>query len=133
MAETSEGPGDSNAWTFGSKWTTLLLTLLVASFPIILVKFGPALVLRLGSTLGYYLRKKSAGRRAQILELVEADEQEFIAKGGQKSNSDGESENVVAGTARNGQKDAEWDGIVGFFHPFWYGISSFWHGYTDQN
>jgi alpha-1,2-mannosyltransferase len=41
-----------------------------------------------------------------------------------RGNSDEEWENIesfAVGTAKNGEKaDREWDGIVGFFHPFWY-------------
>lgn len=87
-----------------------------------LMILGPKLLFRVGSTFGYYLRKKTAGRKAQILELVEAEEKEFQEEGGEPRDSD-EWENVEAyavGSAKNGEKaDKEWDGVVGFFHPFW--------------
>lgn len=83
---------------------------------------GPKLLFKVGSMFGYYLRKKTAGRKAQILELVDADEKEFKEEGGERRDSD-EWENVEAyavGSSKNGEKaDKEWDGIVGFFHPFW--------------
>ncbi|EAQ84030.1 hypothetical protein CHGG_10434 [Chaetomium globosum CBS 148.51] len=83
-----------------------------------------------GSFLGWYLRKKTEGRRCHILELVESDEKEY--RESRKNNTstsgengeDGEWEKVDAhttGTSKNGDKgsgDDDWDGIVGFFHPF---------------
>lgn len=76
--------------------------------------------------MGYYLRKKTAGRKAQILELVEKDQADWEKSGKEneeRRNSD-EWENVegyAAGTVGNGEKaNREWDGIIGFFHPFWY-------------
>ena len=121
MAGPYKPPGGSGTWTFGSIWITILITLIVAIFPIAAISFGPTLFFKVGSTFGYYLRKKTAGRRAQILELVEAEEKEFLIKGGRRASDDWENvDSYAAGTAKNGGKaDADWDGIVGFFHPFW--------------
>jgi alpha-1,2-mannosyltransferase len=86
----------------------LLISLLLA----------PRIVRAIGGAVGIYLHHKTAGRRAHILERVVSE--------GKKKDSDEEWENVdalAAGTAGNGQPaDREWEGIVGFFHPFWYGI-----------
>ena len=80
-----------------------------------------------GALLGWYLRKRTEGRRCHILEVVEADEKKFREER-RNSTSSGEGgedgwEKVdadVVGTAKNGDKyDDSWDGIVGFFHPFW--------------
>lgn len=74
--------------------------------------------------MGGYLRKKTEGRRGQILELVEKDQKEWEEKVGKEKRDSDEWETVdsyAAATAKNGEKavDAEWEGIVGFFHPFW--------------
>lgn len=121
MTQSYKPPGNSGTWTFGSMWITILITLLVASIPIVAISFGPKLFFKIGSTFGYYLRKKTAGRRAQILELVEADEREFIAKGGRRESDEWETvDSYAAGKVPNREKvDVDWDGIVGFFHPFW--------------
>jgi alpha-1,2-mannosyltransferase len=91
--------------------------------PLTVILLGPKLVFYVGGTFGYYLRKKTAGRKAQILELVESEEAEYTANAENRRDSD-DWENVesyATGTANNGEKaDREWDGIVGFFHPFWY-------------
>ena len=124
MDETCRAPDGSEMWTFGmnQKAWTLLRLLLVASTPLAIMLLGPKLLFKVGRMLGYYLRKKTAGRKAQILELVDADEREFKEEGGEQRDSD-EWENVEAyavGSSKNGEKaDKEWDGIVGFFHPFW--------------
>ncbi|TAQ83417.1 hypothetical protein B7494_g8259 [Chlorociboria aeruginascens] len=110
-------------YTFGlhNRWFTISLALIVGLGPLTLLLGGPKIFGYIGRTIGYYLRKKTAGRRAQILETVDTDEKEFIAKGGERRDSD-EWENVEAyavGSSKNGEKaDKEWDGIVGFFHPF---------------
>lgn len=102
--------------------------------PLIVVLGVPRVVGAVGRSLGYYLRKKTAGRKAQILEKVEADEKEWVAKAEGRRDSD-EWENVEAyatGTAKNGDKgDKEWDGIVGFFHPFWYDRAGYSWPCTD--
>lgn len=85
------------------------------------ISFGPKLFFKLGSAVGYYLKKKTAGRRAQILDLVDADEKEFKAKRGRRASDEWENvDSYVGETTKNKAKeDANWDGIVGFFHPFW--------------
>ncbi|KAL7623706.1 asparagine-linked glycosylation protein [Parahypoxylon ruwenzoriense] len=83
--------------------------------------------LTVGSTLGWYLRKKTEGRRSSIIRATTENESKFreekaAGKDG-SSNSDDESwENIdstTIGTSGNGEKGGrDWDGIVGFFHPF---------------
>lgn len=78
-----------------------------------------------GAFLGWYLRKKTDGRRCHILELVEADEKRYReeSRSSTSSGEDGGWEKVdtdSVGAAGNGDKcDDSFDGIVGFFHPFW--------------
>ncbi|KAL2149680.1 hypothetical protein VTH82DRAFT_8332 [Thermothelomyces myriococcoides] len=109
--------------------STTLTTL--CSAPILALVFFPLLWRAIGSFLGWYLRKKTDGRRCHIIELVEADEKKFnenrrastsSSTSGGESAEDGGWEKVDAyttGAARNGDvSDDDWDGIVGFFHPF---------------
>lgn len=113
--------------------STTLTTL--CSAPILALVFFPLLWRAIGSFLGWYLRKKTDGRRCHIIELVEADEKKFnenrrastsSSTSGGESAEDGGWEKVDAyttGAARNGDvSDDDWDGIVGFFHPFWWVI-----------
>ncbi|KAI1374820.1 glycosyltransferase family 4 protein [Hypoxylon crocopeplum] len=84
--------------------------------------------LTVGSALGWCLRKGTEGRRSLIIRATAENEAKFRetkaqGKDGSTSSSDDESwENIdgsILGTARNGEKgNQDWDGIVGFFHPF---------------
>ncbi|KAG9242356.1 glycosyltransferase family 4 protein [Calycina marina] len=116
MAETCKMPDSSEIWSLGSKWTVIAVTALVAMIPMATFFLGPKIFFKIGSTFGYYLKKKTAGRRAQILELVKSDEKELVARGGGRSSDEWEKVNDEATTAT--KEDADWDGIVGFFHPF---------------
>jgi hypothetical protein len=107
----------------------VLVVSVLACLPLLTVLLGPRIVTAASRTVGWYLRRKTAGRRAQILERVEGDEKALAEDQSARRDSDEEWENVesyAAGTARNGEKaDKEWDGIIGFFHPFWYASLSY--------
>jgi hypothetical protein len=117
-------PDGSPMWTFGLSYRARVLWILmiVASTPITMILLGPMIIRKIGSLFGLYLKKKTAGRKALIQETVETEEKEFKEAGEERRESD-EWESVEAyavGTSKNGEKaDKEWDGIVGFFHPFW--------------
>jgi len=107
----------------------VLILSIVACLPLFTVLLGPRIVAAAGRTVGWYLRRKTAGRRAQILERIEVEEKALAEDQSERRDSDEEWENVesyAAGTAKNGEKaNKEWDGIVGFFHPFWYASLSY--------
>ncbi|KAK2066445.1 hypothetical protein P8C59_000268 [Phyllachora maydis] len=100
---------------------------LLALVPLAWLVFVPAIWRMLGLILGWYLRRKTEGRRAQLRELMDADEKTYeeaakTTKMGSDDDDDDDWENVDAyapGTAKNGGSvEKDWDGIVGFFHPF---------------
>ncbi|KAI0198804.1 glycosyltransferase family 4 protein [Astrocystis sublimbata] len=69
-----------------------------------------ALVRTLGSCAGWYLRRKTDGRRALIIQaILDARQKALLAKSDAKGRP---SEKEPYG------EPEEWDGIVGFFHPF---------------
>ncbi len=85
-----------------------------------------------GSTLGWYLRQRTERQRQYLLTTTAADEKQFVeqqqqqkeAQAGSRDDEDEGWETVEAygaASAGNGEtgKAADWDGIVGFFHPFW--------------
>lgn len=85
------------------------------------------LSLTIGSTFGWCLRKGAEGRRSMIIRVTAENEAKFQETKAQEkdssSSSDDESwENIdssIAGSSGNGEKASrDWDGIVGFFHPF---------------
>jgi alpha-1,2-mannosyltransferase len=128
MAETCRAPDGSQPFSFGMSPNVLAFVVvpILALTPITALLVVPMLWRAIGSMLGWYLRKKTDGRRSHILELVEADQKKYQEENKSRRSSDVEDgwENVDAdavGTAKNGDKgEEEWDGIVGFFHPFWY-------------
>jgi len=87
----------------------------------------------IGTTVGYYLVKKTEGRRERILRVtqeLESSHRAFTANATQttdssSSSSDNEWDKVElrpattkATTGSFETKSPSWDGIVGFFHPF---------------
>lgn len=115
-----------------SKLTSYIVTplvQLVCLTPLAILLVLPLLWRGIWALLGWYLRKRTDGRRCHILELTEADEKKYredrrsSSSSGEGGESDGweEVDASAAGTAKNGGKGGEddWDGIVGFFHPFW--------------
>ncbi|KAL8666188.1 MAG: hypothetical protein Q9202_001695 [Teloschistes flavicans] len=75
------------------------------------------------TTVGWYLRQKTSAQRSLILARVKLEESQLQLRESQVPKSDdGEWEKVeghATGSAPNGQEaDDEWEGIVGFFHPF---------------
>lgn len=95
-------------FSFGMDPKTLAFVVvpLVAFTPLVALVLGPLLWRALGSLLGWYLQKQNDGRRSQLLELAERDKE---SKGQKESEG---------GTKRE-RGGKEFDGFIGFFHPFW--------------
>lgn len=80
--------------------------------------------LLLQAVVGWYLRRRTTSRKITILARVKLEEAQYQLSASQSHKSDdGEWEKVekhTAGSAKNGgEADDEWEGIIGFFHPFW--------------
>lgn len=102
----------------------ICITAVVAFAPLAVLLFGSAIVQILGETVGWHLKKKTAGKREYILNRV-IEEQEALAKDtkqrGRRESDEGweRVDGYAAGEAINGDVvDKDWEGIVGFFHPF---------------
>ncbi|KAL8758804.1 MAG: hypothetical protein Q9199_001215 [Rusavskia elegans] len=79
--------------------------------------------LLLQAVVGWYLRRRTTSRKITILARVKLEEAQYQLSASQSHKSDdGEWEKVekhTAGSAKNGgEADDEWEGIIGFFHPF---------------
>ncbi|KAI8956941.1 glycosyltransferase family 4 protein [Daldinia sp. FL1419] len=83
--------------------------------------------LTVGSAIGWCLRRSSEGRRSLLIRTTAESEARFKEakaqrKDGNASSDDESWENIdgsTAGSSGNGEKgDRDWDGIIGFFHPF---------------
>ncbi|KAK0613750.1 hypothetical protein B0T14DRAFT_284298 [Immersiella caudata] len=97
------------------------LALVVAlALPLLRYIVGPIFIRIVGTILGWYLRKKTAGRRWAINTSAERDEkrhQEEVRNQEASGDLGKESARSLAPEALNSD-DKDWDGIVGFFHPF---------------
>lgn len=126
----SDGSGKTDGG-LGSLIVRAVVTLVVAFAPFLAVFVGPVVVRAVAPAVGWTLKKKTDGRRAQLLALMSEDEG--------KHAEDNEKSPKLEGTLGAKRKAAfeasglgitdgsqkgirtDWDGIVGFFHPFWYG------------
>lgn len=79
--------------------------------------------------VGWVIQKRTRSRRKYIVSRVAADEEEFQSKRARSSprtqTEDEDWEKVetygtgsTGGAKVSGSQD-EWNGIIGFFHPFW--------------
>jgi alpha-1,2-mannosyltransferase len=122
--EVCLAPDGTPKYTFGltSKGKTMLVALFLGFLPITIVILGPKLLFWAGRCLGFYLKKKTEGKKELILKTVEEEEKAWVENEEQRDNDEWENVDAYAvGTAKNGEKgEREWDGVVGFFHPFWY-------------
>ncbi|KAL8889735.1 MAG: hypothetical protein Q9215_003032 [Flavoplaca cf. flavocitrina] len=79
--------------------------------------------LLLQTVVGWYLRRRTTSRRITVLARVKLEEAQYQLSASESPPlDDGEWEKVekhTAGSAKNGEEaDDEWEGIIGFFHPF---------------
>jgi hypothetical protein len=94
---------------------SLLLSVLVS------VVFFPQIVRFLGQQAGHHLRRSCRTRRELLLARVATESKSYEAEHAEVE--DWEEIASVATDGRVGSKqDKQWEGIVGFFHPFWYGL-----------
>lgn len=128
-----------------------LITIIAIAATSVLLPTIPLSLLRLVLRgVGWFIQKRTRSRREFIISRVRADEEEFQAKrdssaSGKSSSSTSQTEDedwekvdtsLAVGNNGNGHreknrqrkaqgqgsKDQDWDGIVGFFHPFWYAL-----------
>ena len=76
------------------------------------VCFSWSLFRLLGLLFGWYLQNRSTARREKILSWVESNNVSETVGARDKVSSGGEKAVL--------SRDESWNGIVGFFHPFWY-------------
>ena len=115
-AHSSEGHASGSTISWILKLTA---TLIVAFAPLLLVFVVPRIVQLVGIALGWALKKKTDGRRGLLISLMDGENRKSAEKNLEtKSTSSGEWQAVQEADAE-AEKPREFDGIVGFFHPFW--------------
>lgn len=94
--------------------------LLAASTPLLLPLLAPFIIGRFGRLLGFILKKKTDGRRAHLISLMNEDDEKYSKEyASSKTSSSGDGNAIGGETKLDSPRDKDWDGIVGFFHPFW--------------
>ena len=115
----SQSLGSTASWVFKA-----VVTSLVAFAPLLLVFVAPKVVRVLGRFMGWTLKKKTEGRRSLLLSLMSEENKKFERKqsisGGESPKIGGSGVDAVSSPDGSIKVDKEWDGVVGFFHPFWY-------------
>lgn len=106
---------------------TFIVAPTIAFIPMFVIFGIPALWRALGAMLGTYLRHKTDGRRAQLLDVMAHDEKSYTPSdddedSGEKGKKDIWNKieaSIMEKLPKGDTADREWSGIVGFFHPFW--------------
>ena len=125
MAETCRAPDGSKPFSFGVEANTLIMIVTTLSMsPFFFIVIFPLLVSRFGRFLGWTLRKRTEGRRAQLISVMsEGDEKKSQEKSDENASSSEEWQAVEdtdsKPSAAEGRAHKDWDGIIGLFHPFW--------------
>lgn len=120
-----------NSFGLSPKTLALIVAPIIACLPAFVIWGIPAIWMWVGMVSGGYLRRKTEGRRGQVLKSIEEDEKVYAEKHEQKGGGDqkkGEQDEgwekvqtCSAPSTPDGNKLADdWAGIVGIFHPFWY-------------
>ena len=110
------------AASWRESWPRALKTLLVICISLSLAKW---LVRSAGRVAGWYLKRHASTRKKAILRRVKIEEEAFqsFSRRSRRQEEDDDWEKIEsygAGSAINGgQADDGWEGIIGFFHPFW--------------
>lgn len=126
MADTCTAPSGGKPFSFGLEPRTLTVAVtLLASTPFLLLFVVPRIIRDIGLALGWALRRKTDGRRSHLLALTAEDDKRFWEQNEELKASPGDTGHDAQGADVGAPNDAEkvqkeWDGIVGFFHPFWY-------------
>lgn len=93
----------------------------VATLPLTVVFVLPGFLSVAGRVAGWVMCKRTEGRRAQLIALMNEDDKTFRAR---RENSpehrSAEDRRSQMGAADAVKDRGDWDGIIGFFHPFWY-------------
>ena len=102
-------------------WPRILNAFLIICASFLVVKW---LVRRIGRAAGWYLRRHALPRKKAIIRRVKIEEegaQKFKRRSPTSDDDDWENvESYGAASAVNGGRaEDDWEGVIGFFHPFW--------------
>ena len=96
----------------------VLLSLLVPALVAALLL--PKILYFVAGLVGQHLRRCSRTRRELLLARVANETKAYEEELKKNKQEDADWEQVGTTPPNSAVKNSEWDGIVGFFHPFWY-------------
>lgn len=97
---------------------------LLALVPLVVVVVLPWIIREAFLALGWLLRQGTEGRRSQLAALMDEDDRKYreqkMEPNASLSENDRDAQNAHTGALGNADEtQRDWDGFVGFFHPFW--------------
>lgn len=113
--------GSTKVWSISPRLATLIVSV-IGFGPLLAYLLIPKLLFLLGGWTGNRLKGRTADRRKQILELREVEEDEWRRVNGKKGKRESEDWEKVDGPTAGGVVEGklqDFDGVIGFFHPFW--------------
>lgn len=100
--------------------STIIVALLVILLPLAVLFVGPRVIYSIGQAVGNIYKSRTARRRAQLLEVCRQEEIKFASQSPRRDSDEWEKVDSDTGTVLDSKhKGRDWNGIVGFFHPFW--------------
>ena len=109
-------------------WTWLSTTFL--SFLVLLYFLSAPLLRLFGRTVGWYIRQSGRSRKELLIARAAVERTQHEEQGSAQASLDDEWERVdrirshSSGDVKpsNSGDERAWDGVIGFFHPFWCGV-----------
>lgn len=114
--------------------TAVLVLFIITATVVLLPQLVGSLVGLVFRGVGWLIRRRTRSRRDYVIARARSEEEEARASRAKdstsssaKSQEDEDWEKVdstggvktTSSSESSGGEDAEWDGIIGFFHPFW--------------
>lgn len=108
-----------------SPWNVVILTVFLSMVPWMLFLGVPFAWRLFGRFVGFLLRKKTEGRRSVLVSAMDEENEKLAQEQAERKSSSSDEWERVSGGAEDAvadklkDKTKDWDGIIGFFHPFW--------------
>lgn len=101
-----------------------MVVTILAIQPFFFIVLVPIIANRVGRFLGFTLRKRTEGRRAQLTSVMDQEDDIYWKENPERQASGGQEWEAIGRpgpqtTSKDGKPQKDWDGIIGFFHPFW--------------
>ncbi len=119
---SSSEPGGRRS---ASPWNVVIATVFLSMVPWMLFLGVPFAWRLFGRFVGFLFRKKTEGRRSVLVSAMDEENEKSAQEHAERKSSSSDEWEKVSGGAEDAvadklkDKTKNWDGIIGFFHPFW--------------